>query len=190
MSIFANPLDQVNFDLKDNISERHQDEVLKFMLLGSYISVDNPELGTNISGFGGSFQAMYLLSDKFAIGGGAGTIMSEAGAGAASILNWAFTYSLTGRLKSTKSTYSLNGKQILSGSNSIAEGLRAQFFLSQYYFNATKNTIPYAGIGGQIYYDKYLKSIGTNALIGIRIDQLFNNEVGIMPMSLVFGILI
>lgn len=188
--LFSNPFEQSYLNLKDNISEKHENESLKFMLTGAFLTVDNPETEENITSFGGNFQILYALSNKFALGGGAGTIMSEAGAGAATILNWAFTYSITGQIKSTKSSYSLNGRQILSGSNSTAEGLRVQLLLSQYYFNATRNTVPYAGLGGQIYYDKYIKSLGVNGIFGLRLDQLFNNETSLTPVSLVVGILL
>lgn len=190
VNTFSGPFEQSYLNLKDNISEKHENESLKFMLSGAFLSVDNPETEENITSFGGGFQIIYALGNKFALGGGAGTIMSEAGAGAATILNWAFTYSLTGQIKSTKSTYSLNGRQIVSGSNSTAEGLRVQLLLSQYYFNATRNTVPYAGLGGQIYYDKYIKSFGVNGILGLRVDQLFNNETSLTPVSLVFGVLL
>lgn len=189
-TVLSNPLDEVHVKLADNIIEEHEDESFKFIFNGSYFSVSNAELGTNLGGAGIAFQALYMLSNKFAIGGGAGTTMSQGGAGAATILNWAFTYSLTGALKSTKSEYSLNGKEILSGLNSISEGLRVQMVLSQYYFNATNNTIPYAGFGGAIYYDKYIDYIGSNAVLGLRVEQLYNNELTLTPITLMFGILI
>ncbi|MCT4640891.1 MAG: hypothetical protein N4A33_01250 [Bacteriovoracaceae bacterium] len=188
-STFTQSLTYQDLSLSDNITESHTKDRFKLMFVGSYFQMSNDEVGTDLSGFGASFQAIYALNKKLGVGGGAGTAMSGSGAGALTVLNWAFTWALTGNLNSSRSTYSLNGREVLKASNSIAQGLRVQALLSQYYFNASANTIPYAGLGVMLYYDYFFESLGLNAVAGIRMDQLFNNEVSITPMTVNFGIL-
>ena len=169
------------------IDENHSDEKLNLLFQGTFFSVSNSELGTDLNGVGASFQAIYNLTSDFGIGGGAGTVMGEGGGGAATVLNWAFTYALTGSLNSLVSDYRLDGRKVVSAKNNLSEGLRAQFLFSQYYFNGTESTVPYAGIGGHLYYQKYFEFIGSTTVFGVRIDQLFNNEISLMPITIGIG---
>lgn len=172
---------------QSTIDEEHSDERLNLLFMGSFLSVSNADLGTDLTGIGASFQAIYNITSDFGLGGGAGTVMSSDGGGAATVLNWAFTYAVTGSLSSSQSRYRVNGKRILEGKNSSAEGLRVQMLFSQYYFNGTESTVPFAGVGGQLFYQKYLDFVGLNTVLAIRIDQLFNNEVSLMPMTIGIG---
>ena len=157
------------------------------LLVGTFFTVTNDELGTDLSGIGASFQGIYNLSSKFGVGGGAGTVMGEDGGGAATILNWAFTYAITGSLTSKSSEYRISGRKVVDASNSLSEGLRAQVLLSQYYFNGSSSTIPYAGVGAHVYYQKHIAITDSVMVVGLRFDQLFNNEVSLMPVTVGIG---
>lgn len=169
------------------ISEKHDENKVKTLFSGNYLTVSNPETSLDLAVFGASIQILYSVTTKFGIGGGAGTYMSTAGAGAATVLNWAFTYALTGKISSLSSSYELDGREIMVSRDGRAEGLRAQVMFSQYYFNGSQNTIPFGGLGGVVYYDKYVKQIGYNLMAGVRMDYLFNNDNNLAPISLMVG---
>lgn len=171
----------------DVIQKKKKPDKMNFYATGTFASISSAT-GESLSGPGFSAWASYALTDKTALGIGAGTLLGGLGAAAATILTASFTYSLTGNMVSNHYDYLIGDYTLASFSESKRQGFRVQGLLSQYYFNGTQNTLPFGGMGFAVYYERYLGFLGQTALAGFRYDMLFNNDESITPMTVFFGV--
>lgn len=180
-------LDQLssNSEGEENLFSEEKTHKIKFLISLNYLSVSSPTGGA-LSGPGGSFQFVYALSEKWGGGMEIRQSFDTAGNTLLSSFSGRMTYALTGSLHKKEKKLNLRDLGVGKIEEVDRGGFRVQFLISQYYFNGSINTVPYAGMGLSAFYDfPTIKNHGFH--IGLTIEQLGNSGVSISPISLYGG---
>ncbi len=158
---------------------------LKFLFSGSYLSVSSPT-GGSIAGPGGSVQFIYALSQKWGTGLELRQSFDTAGNTLLSSFSGRMTYAVTGSLRKHEKKLDLRDLGVGKIEQVDQGGFRIQGIISQYYFNGSLNTVPYAGMGISGFYDfATIKNHGFH--VGISYERIANQGKFINPISLFGG---
>lgn len=168
------------------IQEESLDKFHQYLLLDA-MTVTNAQTGIRLSGGGIGFQVLYGFHPKFGVGMGAKHIFDFAKSGGmATVLDFRFTWAVTGTLQKKHTTTDVGGPDVIKTEQIRMEGLRLQALGTQYLFNGTTTTVPFTGLGVSLYYE--LSLFGFQWLAGGRLDRIVNDENKLYPVSGFIGI--
>jgi hypothetical protein len=97
-------------------------------------------------------------------------------------------WALTGSLRLKKQTVRLGGVPVAVSEDKNEGGLRAQFFVHQYFFNVGNSVYPVPGIGAGVAYE-FSSTNDTNYTVGLRLDRASNGAgLTFYPVQVFFGL--
>lgn len=172
---------------EENIDTKKAESRVRFYVIGDYMTIPSPGTGEDLSGFGVAFQGQMAFREKMALGFGARQTFSFGGSAIVTGIDGRFTYAITGKLMTENMLVELGDKDVISIEDTNYSGFRAQFIASQFFFNATSNTVPYNGIGLASYYEWAIAG-GMTIVTGARADTIYNNDFSTTPMSVFAGL--
>lgn len=150
----------------------------------TYNSLANSN-GQTLSGQGLELQFTYALKQRWGLGLGLRQ-MNLGSSGSASAVSFRVTFALTGSLLKEQKKLFYDKALILENDALETPCICLQVMGSQYYLNATNNTVPFTGYGLSLYY-RYPTKRAASLIGGISYESVSNINT-INAMALVAGI--
>jgi hypothetical protein len=152
--------------------DRSQRPLSALINLG-YTSLSNPT-GSKLSGPGLELLIQYALNERWATGLGIAQ-MNLGSSGSASAISFRATYALWGSLRTVEEKVYQDAKLITKSKSLEKSSLCLQLLGSQYFINATRNTVPYSGYGLATYY-KFVGTDYANFIVGAKYESVSNTN--------------
>jgi hypothetical protein len=174
-------LKKSDLDVEDKIHKT------RFYVAGDYMTIAPVAGSAALSGPGGTFQFVYAFNEKWGSGLELRQSFDTAGNTLLTTFSGRLTRALTGKLNKTERKIKLADLGVGQIQESNMGGWRFQGIITQYYFNGSLNTVPYAGMGISVFYE-FPSVTELNYFTGFRYDRIGNAGKFVTPMSIFFGV--
>ena len=171
----------------ENIEEVSKPNKMRMYAIGDYMMIPSPGEGEDLTGFGISFMGQVAFSEKIALNFSARQTFSLGGSAIVTGMDGRLTYAITGKLLTEDSKIEVGDKDVVISKDTDVSGFRVQVLASQFFFNASSNTVPYNGFGVTGYYEMSFQN-SLSIIGGARYDLIYNNEFTTTPISGFAGI--